>query len=57
MVVVASSETRYVDYSYKERADCYSAALSLPALERLREVCGSEEEFQREAKATFGRGG
>jgi hypothetical protein len=37
MGVVASSETRYVDYSYKERTDCYSAALSLPALERLRE--------------------
>jgi RNA polymerase sigma factor (sigma-70 family) len=27
------------------------------ALERLREVCGSEEEFRREAKATFGRRG
>jgi hypothetical protein len=27
------------------------------ALERLREVCGSEEEFRREARATFGRGG
>ncbi|HKE34467.1 MAG TPA: hypothetical protein VKB66_04665 [Candidatus Acidoferrum sp.] len=25
------------------------------ALERLRELCGSEEEFQREARATFGR--
>src|SRR5207248_10646204 len=24
------------------------------ALERLRELCGSEEEFQREARATFG---
>jgi hypothetical protein len=27
------------------------------ALERLREVCGSEEEFRREARATFGSGG
>lgn len=27
------------------------------ALERLREVCGSEEEFRREARATFGHGG
>ncbi len=27
------------------------------ALERLREVCGSEEEFRREARATFGRRG
>jgi len=27
------------------------------ALERLREVCGSEGEFRREARATFGRGG
>jgi hypothetical protein len=27
------------------------------ALERLREVCGSEEEFRREARATFGRVG
>ena len=37
MGVAASSETRYVDYSYRERADYYSAALSLPALEQLRE--------------------
>jgi len=37
MSVVASSETRYVDYSYRERADCYAAALSLAGLERLRE--------------------
>jgi hypothetical protein len=35
--VVSSSEVRYVDYSYRERADCYSAALSLSALERLRD--------------------
>jgi RNA polymerase sigma factor (sigma-70 family) len=27
------------------------------ALERLREICGSEEEFQRETRATFGWGG
>ena len=37
MGVVKSSEARYVDYSYRERADCYSAALSLAALERLRD--------------------
>ena len=37
MGVAASSELRYVDYVYRERADCYSAALSLTALERLRE--------------------
>jgi len=24
------------------------------ALERLREICGSEEEFQREARSVFG---
>ena len=37
MGVAASSEARYVDYSYRERADCYTASLSLPALERLRD--------------------
>ena len=37
MEVAASSELRYVDYVYRERADCYSATLSLAALERLRE--------------------
>jgi hypothetical protein len=37
MGVAASSEARYVDYSYRERADCYTAALSLAALERLRD--------------------
>jgi hypothetical protein len=37
MGVAASSELRYVDYVYRERADCYSATLSLAALERLRE--------------------
>ena len=37
MGVAASSEVRYVDYVYRERADCYSAALSVSALERLRE--------------------
>jgi len=37
MWVAASSEIRYVDYVYRERADCYSAALSVGALERLRE--------------------
>jgi len=36
MGVAASSEVRYVDYVYRERADCYSAALSVTALERLR---------------------
>jgi len=37
MGVAASSTPRYVDYSYRDRADCYSAPLSLAALERLRE--------------------
>jgi hypothetical protein len=37
MEVAASSEARYVEYSYRERSDCYSAAISLAALERLRE--------------------
>src|SRR5229473_5797507 len=37
MGVAASSEVRYVDYVYRERADCYSAALSVAALEQLRE--------------------
>ncbi len=40
MGVAASSEIRYVDYSYRERADRYSAAISLPALERLRASAG-----------------
>ena len=40
MGVAASSDARYVDYSYRDRADCYSAALSLPALERLRGSAG-----------------
>jgi hypothetical protein len=40
MGVAASSGARYVDYSYRERADCYSATISLPALERLRENAG-----------------
>jgi len=40
MGVVISSEIRYVDYSYRERADFYSAALSLPGLERLRDSAG-----------------
>ena len=40
MGVAASSDLRYVDYSYRDRADCYSAALSLAALERLRENAG-----------------
>ena len=40
MGVVLASETRYVDYSYRERADCYSAALSLAGLERLRASAG-----------------
>jgi hypothetical protein len=40
MGVAASSEARYVEYSYRERADCYSAALSMPALERLRDSAG-----------------
>ena len=37
MGVASSSEVRYVDYVYRERADCYTAALSVAALERLRE--------------------
>jgi|SRR5579872_3743944 len=37
MSIAASSEIRYVDYVYRERADCYSAPLSLAAVERLRE--------------------
>jgi hypothetical protein len=37
MGVAASSEVRYVDYVYRERADCFSATLTLAALERLRE--------------------
>src|SRR5260370_11815640 len=37
MGVAASSEARYADYSYRERADCYSAPLSLAGLGRLRE--------------------
>ena len=40
MGVVASSEIRYVDYSYRERADCYSAVVSLAGLERLRASAG-----------------
>jgi len=40
MGVAASSTPRYVDYSYRDRADCYSAPLSLAALERLRENAG-----------------
>jgi hypothetical protein len=36
MEVAASSEARYVEYSYRERTDCYSAALSIAGLERLR---------------------
>ena len=35
--VAASSELHYVDYSYRERTDGYSAPLSLESLERLRE--------------------
>jgi hypothetical protein len=37
MGVAAASEARYVDYSYRERADCYTAGLSIVALERLRD--------------------
>ena len=37
MGVAASSELRYVDYSYRDRADCYAAALSVAAVERLRD--------------------
>ena len=40
MGVASSSETRYIDYSYRERADCYSGALSLAGLERLRASAG-----------------
>ena len=37
MGVAASSEVALCGLLYRERADCYSAALSLAALERLRE--------------------
>ena len=37
MGVAASSEVRYVDYSYRDRADYYTAAISLAALEKLRD--------------------
>ena len=40
MGVAAASEARYVDYSYRERADCYSAALTLAGLDRLRASAG-----------------
>ena len=40
MGVASSSGARYVDYSYRERADHYTAALSLPSLERLRANAG-----------------
>ena len=40
MAVASSSEPRYVDYSYREQADFYSAALSLVGLERLRASAG-----------------
>lgn len=36
MKVAAAGETRYVDYSYRERADHFSSPLPLPALEKLR---------------------
>lgn len=36
MDVAGSSGLRYVEYSYRERADVYSAALSLAGLEQLR---------------------
>jgi hypothetical protein len=40
MGVAVASGPRYVDYSYREKADLYSAAISLPALEQLREGAG-----------------
>ena len=40
MGVASSSGARYVDYSYRERADFYSAAISLESLERLRANAG-----------------
>jgi hypothetical protein len=40
MAVAASSAAKYVDYSYRERGDFYSAALSLAGLERLRASAG-----------------
>ncbi|HTM47393.1 MAG TPA: hypothetical protein VL285_01850 [Bryobacteraceae bacterium] len=40
MDVVVQSETRYLDYSYRERADCYAASLSLDGLEKLRARAG-----------------
>ena len=37
MGVATAGEIRYVDYSYKERADCYCTSFSPAALARLRE--------------------
>ena len=39
-----------------DRAGTLLAQAKDPALERLRELCGSEEEFRREARAVFGSG-
>jgi hypothetical protein len=40
MGVARSSGARYVDYSYRERADFYSAPISIESLERLRANAG-----------------
>lgn len=40
MEVAVASHPHYLDYSYKERADYYSAPLSLVVLERLRKAAG-----------------
>ena len=37
MQIACSSEPRYLDYSYRERADVYQLSLSVPQLQRLRE--------------------
>lgn len=38
METVAAEQLRYVDYSYKERADCYQMKISSSAAARLRET-------------------
>ncbi len=38
--VAGSAGLQYLDYSYKDRADCYHARLPMAALDRLREAAG-----------------
>jgi len=38
MQIACSGEPRYLDYSYRERADVYQLSLSVPQLQRLREA-------------------